>query len=86
MTENATVVWLSWANFYDDSRVVKVFDSEEKAEDWKTKALCLMGKYSENNWNSSYEKAKQDKVQFDELGLEWDDWAQGIFIERMDVE
>ena len=45
-----------------------------------------MGKYSENNWNSSYEKAKQDKVQFDELGLEWDDWAQGIFVERMDVE
>jgi hypothetical protein len=80
------IVWLAWANFYDDSQVVKVFDSEEKAKNWETKALCLMRKYSEGNWNSSYEKARQDKEQFEELGLEYDDWCQGIFVERMDVE
>ena len=80
------MIWLAWVEFHEDSQVVKVFDSEEKAKNWEAKALYLTRKHSANNWNSSYEKARLDKEQFEELGLEYDDWYQGISIERMDVD
>jgi len=79
-------VWLAWSEFYEDSHVVKVFDTEDKANEWKRQCDKLKLNYTEDDWDKSFKHAHKDKEKWQKLGMAYNDWCHYFTIEECEVD